>query len=119
MPALYQILKFGGLGSGGFNFDAKVRRQSIDPADLIHGHVGGLDACAQALLGAARMIEDGKYDALLAERYAGWNSDEAMAMLAPGASLDAIAARAHSKGLDPKPRSGRQEFLENLLNRYV
>ena len=119
VPALYQILKFGGLGSGGFNFDAKVRRQSIDPADLIHGHVGGLDACAQALLGAARMIEDGKYDALLAERYAGWNSDEAMAMLAPGASLDAIAARAHSKGLDPKPRSGRQEFLENLLNRYV
>ena len=119
VPALYQILKFGGLGAGGFNFDAKVRRQSIDPVDLIHGHVGGLDACAQALLGAARMIEDGKYDALLAQRYAGWNSDEAMAMLAPGASLEAIAARALGKGLDPKPRSGRQEFLENLLNRYV
>ena len=68
---------------------------------------------------AARLIEDGKYDAHLAARYAGWNASEAMAMLAPGATLEAIAARVADKSIDPKPRSGQQEFLENLVNRYV
>lgn len=119
VPALYHILKAGGLGAGGFNFDAKVRRQSIDPVDLLYGHIGGLDTCALALLGAAKLIEDGKYDAHLAQRYAGWNVPEAMAMLAPGASLEAIAARVTANDIDPKPRSGGQEFLENLVNRYV
>jgi xylose isomerase len=119
VPALYYILKNGGLGAGGFNFDAKVRRQSIDPADLLYGHIGGLDACAQALLGAARLIEDGKFDAELSERYAGWKAPEAMAMLAPGASLEAIAERVATQAIDPKPRSGRQEFLENLVATYV
>jgi xylose isomerase len=119
VPAVYQILKFGGLGNGGFNFDSKVRRQSIDPADLLHGHIGGLDVCAQALLAAARLIEDGKFDEALAARYAGWGAAEAQAMLAPDATLDGIAARVVTQGINPKPRSGRQEFLENLLNRYV
>jgi xylose isomerase len=71
------------------------------------------------LIGAAKLIEDGKFDALLAERYAGWNAPAAKAMLAPGVSLDAIAARVAAENIDPKPRSGRQEFLENLVNRYV
>lgn len=119
VPALYHILKSNGLGAGGFNFDAKVRRQSIDPADLLYGHVGGLDVCAEALIAAAKMIEDGEYDGHLKARYAGWSEAEAMAMLAPGATLEAIAARVASQSIDPKPRSGRQEFLENLLNRYV
>jgi len=119
VPALYYILKAGGLGAGGFNFDAKVRRQSIDPADLLYGHIGGLDTCAAALLAAAKLIEDGKYDAHLAARYAGWKTPEAMAMLSPGAALEAIAARVASQEIDPKPRSGRQEYLENLINRYV
>ena len=119
VPAVYQILKAGGLGAGGFNFDSKVRRQSIDPADLLYGHIGGLDVCAQALLAAARLIEDGKFDAALAARYAGWGAAEAQAMLAPGSTLDGIAARVIDQGLDPKPRSGRQEFMENLLNGYV
>jgi xylose isomerase len=118
-PALYYILKAGGLGAGGFNFDAKVRRQSIDPADLLYGHIGGLDTCAAALLSAAKLIEDGKYDAHLAARYAGWKTPEAMAMLSPGATLEAIAARVASQDIDPKPRSGQQEYLENLINRYV
>ncbi len=119
VPAFYHILKAGGIAPGGFNFDAKVRRQSIDPIDLLYGHIGGLDACAQALEAAARLIEDGKYDAYLAQRYAGWDAPEAKAMLAPGASLDAIAARVAAEAIEPKPRSGRQEFLENLLNRYI
>ena len=72
--AFYQILKAGGLSSGGFNFDAKVRRQSIDPADLLHGHIGGLDVLARSLKAAAAIIEDGTYDKVVDARYAGWNS---------------------------------------------
>jgi xylose isomerase len=119
IPAMYAILRSGGLGQGGFNFDAKVRRQSIDPVDLLHGHVGGLDVCAHALLAAARLIEDGKFDAFLSERYAGWADPKAQAMLAPDATLDGVAARVAAEGLDPKPRSGRQEWVENLVNRYL
>ena len=119
MPAMYAILRAGGLGNGGFNFDAKVRRQSIDPADLLYGHVGGLDVCAHALLAAARLIEDGKFDAFFTERYAGWSDAKAQAMLAPDATLETVAARVGAEGLDPKPRSGRQEWLENLWNRYL
>jgi xylose isomerase len=119
VPAFYHILKAGGVAPGGFNFDAKVRRQSIDPIDLLYGHIGGLDTLALALQAAARLIEDGKYDAFLAERFKGWDAPEAKAMLAPGASLEKIAARVAADKIDPKPRSGRQEFLENLLNRYL
>jgi xylose isomerase len=119
IPAMYAILRAGGLGNGGFNFDAKVRRQSLDPADLIHGHVGGLDVCAHALLAAARLIEDGKFDAFLGARYAGWADAKAQAMLAPDATLEGVAARVAAEGIDPKPRSGRQEWVENLVNRYL
>ena len=72
VPALYFILKSGGFAPGGFNFDSKVRRQSIDPADLLLGHIGGIDVCAAALVAAAQLIEDGKFDAARTERYAGW-----------------------------------------------
>jgi xylose isomerase len=119
VPAFYQILKGGGLAPGGLNFDAKVRRQSIDPQDLLIGHIGGLDVCAQALAAAARLIEDGQYDRFLAERYAGWDSPAAKTMLAAQSSLEEIASRVARDGIDPKPKSGRQEFLENLLNRFV
>ena len=119
VPAMYCILKAGGLAPGGFNFDAKVRRQSIDPADLLLGHIGGIDVCAAALMAAARMIEDGKFDALRAERYAGWAKPRAQAMLAKGATLEAIAARVAKEKIEPKPKSGRQEYDENLLNRYL
>ena len=111
VPALYFILKSGGIAPGGFNFDSKVRRQSIDPADLIFGHIGGIDACAAALVAAARLIEDGKFDALRAERYAGWDAPEAQAMLKSGAALDSIAARVAKQKIEPKPKSGRQEYL--------
>ncbi len=119
IPAFYHILKHGGLAPGGLNFDAKVRRQSIDPQDLLLGHIGGLDVCAQALEGAAKLIEDGAYDRFLVERYAGWDAPQNKAMLAGGASLGEIAARVARQGIAPKPKSGRQEYLENLLNRFV
>jgi xylose isomerase len=117
--AFYQILKNGGLGNGGFNFDAKVRRQSIDPADLLYGHIGGLDVVARGLKGAAALIEDGTYDKALEERYAGWKETGAAAMLSGERSLEQIAAWVEAENISPQPRSGRQEYLENLVNRFV
>ncbi len=117
--ALYYILKAGGLGTGGLNFDAKIRRQSIDPADLLHAHVGGMDVCARALLMAAAMIEDGALARAASERYAGWDTTEGRAILAGKRSLADLAARVDREGLEPQPRSGRQEYLENLVNRYL
>ena len=119
VPAMLHILRDGGIAPGGFNFDSKVRRQSIDPQDLLLGHIGGLDVCAQALESAARLIEDGTYDKHLAERYAGWEGADAKAMLKKKSTLQDIAARVAKQGIDPKPRSGRQEYLENLLNRFL
>ncbi|HEX4297719.1 MAG TPA: xylose isomerase [Devosia sp.] len=118
MLAFYQILKNGGLGNGGFNFDAKVRRQSIDPADLFHGHIGGLDVLARGLKGAAAMISDGTYDKVLADRYAGWSAPDGQAML-KSQSLADIAARVEQDNINPQPRSGQQEYLENVVNRFV
>jgi xylose isomerase len=117
--AFYQILKAGGLTNGGFNFDAKVRRQSIDAADLLYGHVGGLDVLGRSLKAAAALIEDGTYDKAVDARYAGWNSPEAQAMLAGKRSLADIAARVEKDGINPEPKSGQQEYLENLINRFV
>jgi xylose isomerase len=117
--AFYQILKNGGLGNGGFNFDAKVRRQSLDPADLLHGHVGGLDTLARGLKGAAALIEDGSYERAIEERYAGWSEKGAAAMLAGQRTLAQIADWVESDNISPQPRSGRQEYLENLVNRFV
>jgi len=118
MLAFYQILKNGGLGNGGFNFDAKVRRQSLDPADLFHGHIGGLDVLARGLKGAAAMITDGTYDKALGARYAGWQTPAGQAML-KAQSLADIAARVEKENINPQPRSGQQEYLENLVNRFV
>ena len=117
--ALYCILQGGGFTTGGVNFDSKLRRQSIDPADLIHGHIGGMDTCAKALIAATAMQESGDLDALVAERYAGWDSEEARAMLSSESSLEAIAERVEREGIDPEPRSGRQEYCENLVNRFM
>jgi xylose isomerase len=115
--AFYEILRAGGFTTGGVNFDAKIRRQSLDPADLILAHVGGMDTCARALKAAARMFEDGALEAARAARYAGWQAPAAQAMLK--GSLDEAAARVTAEGLEPQPKSGRQERLENLVNRYV
>jgi xylose isomerase len=115
--ALYHILKGGGLTTGGFNFDSKLRRQSLDPEDLVAAHVGGMDVIARGLLAAAAMIEDGGLERALAERYAGWDTPEAQALLT--SDLAGIAARVDREGLDPQPRSGRQERLENWVNRFV
>ncbi len=117
--AMFYILKAGGFTSGGLNFDAKLRRQSLDPEDLILAHIGGMDICARGLLAAAAMIEDGALDRLLADRYAGWRTPEGQAMLSGDRTLEDIAARVEADGLNPQPVSGRQEYLENLVNGYL
>ena len=116
--AMYFILQGGGLGSGGLNFDAKLRRQSIDPEDMFHGHIGGMDVCARGLVNAARMIEDGKLQSAVAARYADWDSELGRAYQDGSMSLSDLSDWVLDKGLDPEPRSGRQEALENLVNRY-
>ncbi len=114
----YHILQDGGFTTGGLNFDAKIRRQSIDPDDLIHAHIGGMDTCALGLLAAERLIEDGKLARHVAERYAGWESDRGRAILAGRRSLADIAAEVERSAAEPEPQSGRQEYLENLVNSY-
>jgi xylose isomerase len=116
--ALHQLLKAGGFSTGGFNFDAKVRRQSMDAEDLFHAHIGGVDVLARALLNAAALIEDGTLDTFVEDRYAGWNSGFGAEVLAGKVSLAEAADRAVRSGADPKPRSGRQEYLENLVNGF-
>jgi xylose isomerase len=117
--AMLEVLRAGGLGNGGFNFDAKIRRQSIAPEDLLHAHIGGVDTMARALLIAARVLEDGALDRERAARYAGWGSDFGRSIMAGQADLAALAAHAEAAEAGPKPRSGRQEFFENLVGRFV
>ena len=117
--SMYHVIKAGGLTKGGCNFDAKVRRQSFEPEDVIHAHVGGADLCARAFLTAARIIEDGRYDKLLADRYAGWQSAQAKAMIDGKMSLDQIENWALEQKINPRPRSGKQEQIENLLARLI
>lgn len=115
--AYYEVLKAGGFTTGGTNFDAKVRRQSLDPEDLILGHVGAMDVCARALKAAAAMLEDGGLEEARNARYAGWQAAENQAMLT--SSLEDIEARVRRDGINPEPRSGRQERLENYVRRFV
>ena len=117
--ALYYILKGGGLGAGGLNFDAKVRRQSKDPEDLFHGHVGAIDLTARALLNAAAMIEDGSIQKFVDERYAGWKSGIGDKMLARDVNLAELADYALENNVTPTARSGRQELLENHVTRFT
>jgi xylose isomerase len=115
--AFYEILRAGGYTTGGTNFDAKLRRQSLDPADLVAAHAGAMDTCARALKCAAAMWQDGRLEAMREARYVGWDTDAARRMLED--DLAGIAARVEAEGIEPAPRSGRQERLENLVNRYV
>jgi xylose isomerase len=117
--AYYYVLQNGGFTTGGTNFDAKLRRQSLDPQDLLIGHIGGMDCCARGLKAAAKMLEDKALSKPLEERYAGWDSAEGKAMLSGKRTLEEIADRVVKDGIEPEPRSGRQEYLENLVNRYV
>jgi xylose isomerase len=116
--ALYEILKAGGFTTGGMAFDAKIRRQSLDPEDLLYAHVGSMDAIARGLLNAAALLEDGSLKNHISERYSGWDGDLGRSILAGEKSLDELATYVHERALEPQPRSGRQEYLESLVNRF-
>lgn len=115
--AYYEVLKAGGFTTGGTNFDAKLRRQSLDPQDLILAHVGAMDICAAGLKAAVAMLEDGRLETARTERYAGWDSAEGQALL--HSDLEQISARVVAEDINPEPKSGRQERLENLVNRFL
>ncbi|ASJ73973.1 xylose isomerase [Granulosicoccus antarcticus] len=117
--AYYQVLQGGGFASGGTNFDSKLRRQSIEADDLLIGHIGGMDCCARGLKAAAAMIEDKALSSPLEERYAGWNEETSARMLDGSMGLEGIEAHVLKNDINPQPRSGRQEKLENIVNRYV
>ena len=116
--AYYEVLRAGGFTTGGTNFDAKVRRQSLDPADLILAHAGAFDTCARGLKAASALLHAGELEARRTARYRGWQTPTAQAMLATG-TLESITADVLRTGLNPIPVSGSQERLENLWNRYV
>jgi xylose isomerase len=108
-----------GVSTGGFNFDTKLRRQSLDRTDLFNGHVGGIDTLAQSLLVAEALIEDGTIERFRTERYSGWDGELGRAIGDAGATLAGIADRATDADLAPQPVSGRHEYLENEVNRVI
>ncbi|MBP1690808.1 MAG: xylose isomerase [Bacteroidetes bacterium] len=116
--AMLIILQQNGLGSGGLNFDAKVRRSSTDPVDLFHAHIGGMDAFARALLIAQRIIDDKVLSAFVAERYSSFNGDIGSRMMSGKTGLADIDAWILAQPF-PTLQSGRQEMLENILNDYL
>lgn len=116
---LYEILKAGGFTRGGFNFDTKLRRQSMQPEDLFYGHIGGMDTIARALENAAAMLEDSTLKSFVDQRYQGWNHPLGRDILGGQQSLEGLASLVMDKNINPEPKSGQQERLENIVSRYI
>lgn len=113
------LLKYGGLAPGGVNFDAKVRRESFEPIDLFHAHIGGMDTFARGLKIAAAIRADGELEQFVRERYSSWDSGIGAEIESGKADFAALEAYMLKKGDIAPNRSGRQEMLENLINRYL
>lgn len=116
--AMYTILKAGGFTTGGLNFDAKVRRQSIDPVDLFHAHIGAMDAFARGLKNAAALIKSKALDKHITKRYAGWDKGLGAQIESGKVGFAELEAYTLKHG-EPKIQSGRQEMMENILNEYI
>ena len=117
--ALHEILAARGFTTGGFNFDAKLRRQSVSRTDLFHAHISGIDTLARALLAAAEMVEHQTLMGPRNERYAGWSNELGTAILSGSVNLADLERRVAAGKIDPRPRSGQQELLEGLVNRRI
>ena len=117
--ALYEILRAGGFTTGGFNFDAKLRRQSVAREDLFHGHIGGMDTLARGLLNAAALLESGELAEHVVKRYSGWEGRLGTSILGGRESLDSLAARVREAEPVLPVVSGRQELLENIVSRFA
>jgi xylose isomerase len=118
VPSLVQLVQDKGFETGGFNFDAKLRRQSVEPSDLYLAHIGGIDTIARALLAAADVVSAGELERLREERYKGWSGDFGKKITSGGFNLASLADHATEKGLDPAARSGKQELAESLIARH-
>ena len=112
---MYEVLKAGGL-TGGFNFDAKNRRPSYTYEDMFHGFILGMDTFALGLLNAAKMIEDGRIDEFIKNKYSSFDSEIGRKITSGTATLEELAAHAEKLGSAELPHSGRQEYLESILN---
>jgi xylose isomerase len=117
--ALYEIIRAGGFTTGGFNLDTKLRRQSLARTDLFHAHIGAIDTIARSLLVADALIEDGALERFRTERYAGWAGELGRSILTGQASLEQLSVGVLAGDIDPRPVSGRQEMLENIVNRAI
>jgi xylose isomerase len=117
--AMVSILRAGGLGRGGFNFDAKLRRPSIDLEDLFHAHIGGMDAYALAFKVARRILADGRFESFVQDRYASYDTDFGRDIETRRANFRQLEKLVLGRVGEPAPRSGRQEYLENLLSQYL
>jgi xylose isomerase len=116
--AFYSMFKNGGFTTGGLNFDAKVRRQSIDPVDLFYGHIGAMDVCARALLAAERIIQSGELERHVQGRYNGWQTPLGRDIFAEKINLEGLTDHVLKQDKEVEPVSGRQEYLENLINQF-
>ena len=116
---MYSILKYGGLAPGGINFDAKVRRESFEPVDLFHAHIGGMDTFARGLKIAAAMRADGALQKLVDERYASWAGPLGKRIESGTESFKSLEAEMLKKGEAEPCKSGRQELFENVINTYL
>ena len=117
--AVYEIVRAGGFTTGGFNFDTKLRRPSIDRTDLFHAHIGGIDTLARSLLVAADMIERETLARIREARYAGWSGELGRSILSGEAVLEILAGQVETGDIDPRPVSGGQELLENVVNQSI
>lgn len=116
--AMLVILEAGGFKGGGINFDAKIRRNSTDPADLFYAHIGGIDVFARALITADNILQKSDYKKFRTERYSSFDSGKGKAFEEGKLSLEDLKAYAIENG-EPETRSGKQEYLENIINRYI
>ena len=116
---MLSILKMGGFTTGGTNFDAKVRRESFEPVDLFHAHIGGMDAFARGLKIASAIRKDGRLSGFLRERYSSWDSGIGAKIESGKASFNDLEKYMLEKGDVTPNASGRQEMLENLLNEFI
>ena len=115
---MLELLKAGGFKQGGLNFDAKPRRESFEPVDLFHAHIGGMDAFARGLKIAHAIIEDGRLDDFVSKRYSSWDSGIGSKIESGEVGFTELSEYSLSNP-EPTVESGRQEMLENLINEFI
>lgn len=119
VQVLYQIITNGGFTTGGFNFDTKLRRQSIDLVDMFYGHISGIDTLARGLEIAANLVETGELVEFTSERYKEWKAPFGQSILQNKMDFEKISQHVIKENFDPQPKSGRQEMLESMMNNIL